>query len=355
MPECSFSQVIKSLFERSPRLPLSIKCELTHRCNFACKHCYCRLPLGMPTPEKEMALQDWDRFLTESAEQGALFLTFTGGEPLVHQQFQDIWRMAKCKGYMITLFTNAALVTPLLIDFFREYSPIGVSVTLYGATEATYRSMTGVSGMFDRVLGNIEAMKAAGLNVSTRSIITRRNFAEFEALKELNLRYSENFSWDGELFGVNATGGGHPRHERLSPQQVIEAESIHRERFHEMEKLIETHGTTTPAGEQGYRCSMGSGGFDVDPYGYIRPCQLLENLKYDFCTGTVKEAWNNALPDMLQHLHWGTSKCRNCDMSLLCKICPAMASREGASMAGPTAYHCAIGQLRKDNYLNHIA
>ena len=181
----SFAQLSERLFAGGDRLPIRMGAELTYRCNFGCVQCYCRLPETSPRAAVELDGSEWERILAEAAEEGTLFLTLTGGEPLLHRDFRQIWVAAKRLGLLSSVFTNGSLVDEETADFLAEWPPVVVSVTLYGATDATYRAVTGRSGMLDRVLAGLELLRERGVRIETKATFTRLNASEFDELRSL--------------------------------------------------------------------------------------------------------------------------------------------------------------------------
>ena len=92
----------------SKRIPFDGSLELTLRCNLRCVHCYCKPDVS----KQEMSYVQVTRVLDEIADAGCFWLLLTGGEPLLRDDFAKIYAYAKKKGMMITLFTNATLLTP---------------------------------------------------------------------------------------------------------------------------------------------------------------------------------------------------------------------------------------------------
>ena len=47
----------------------------------------------------------------EIKEAGCLYLLLTGGEPLLREDFPEIYTFAKHNGFLVTVFTNGTLLT----------------------------------------------------------------------------------------------------------------------------------------------------------------------------------------------------------------------------------------------------
>jgi MoaA/NifB/PqqE/SkfB family radical SAM enzyme len=115
------------------RVPFSGSIDLTHRCNLNCVHCY----IGDKTKisgdgKQEIDTGQWISILDEIVEAGCLNLLITGGEPLLRKDFVEIYRHAKTKGMLITVFTNGTLITEEILDTFKQLPPRAVEITLYG-------------------------------------------------------------------------------------------------------------------------------------------------------------------------------------------------------------------------------
>src|SRR5262245_42558045 len=100
------------------RMPISVTVEVTRRCPLTCVHCYNNRPMTDAMARgREMSLDEHCRLLDELADNGGLFLLYTGGEIFARRDFLDIYTYAKKKGFLITLFTNGTMITPRIADY----------------------------------------------------------------------------------------------------------------------------------------------------------------------------------------------------------------------------------------------
>ncbi|RPH49770.1 MAG: radical SAM protein, partial [Desulfobacteraceae bacterium] len=94
------------------RIPLSFELEVTARCNNNCRHCYINLPPGDETALRdELTLDEIGNIADQAVSLGALWCVITGGEPLLRKDFIELYRLLKSKGLLVSVFTNACLVT----------------------------------------------------------------------------------------------------------------------------------------------------------------------------------------------------------------------------------------------------
>jgi len=155
-----------------------LRISVTDRCNFRCVYC-------MP---KEVFGREWeflprDQLLTfEEIEQvasaayrlGIRKIRFTGGEPLLRRDFQDlIARVAAIGDIELTLTTNGSL----LAHNAETLAAAGlgrVSVSLDSVDDDVFRHMNDVDFPVDRVLDGIEAAAAGGLAPVKVNAVVRR-------------------------------------------------------------------------------------------------------------------------------------------------------------------------------------
>ena len=120
----------------SNRQPLlrTLDIELTERCDNACIHCY----INLPENDAKAAAAEMDTafvkdILQQAAVLGALDVRFTGGEPLLREDFVELYLFARRLGLRVTLFTNARRITPELAQIMGRFIPgKPVEVTVYG-------------------------------------------------------------------------------------------------------------------------------------------------------------------------------------------------------------------------------
>jgi PqqA peptide cyclase len=68
--------------------PVSLLAELTHRCPLQCP--YCSNPLALEKAGSELDTATWLRVLDEAADLGVLQVAFSGGEPTLRRDLEDL-------------------------------------------------------------------------------------------------------------------------------------------------------------------------------------------------------------------------------------------------------------------------
>lgn len=343
--ERTMASLFQRLYPPGQRVPNSMSLELTRRCNFACTHCYCRLPAAGPTPRPELTTAQWDRILREAVDEGVLFALFTGGEPLLRRDFRELWRLGRQLGLISVLFTNGLLIDAEMAEFLAEWTPRQISISLYGASEEAYRLVTGHEGAHRRVLQSLDLLRERGLKVEVRSIITRANRHEMQALRDQSARYQELFAWDAELIGSFADGEGRPDAVRLTAQELHDLEWADTVRRAEWQKLGAAWTPAPPQPDCSFRCGVGRSEFHLDPYGRLNPCLGLQAVALDLLQMSVHQAWET-LPAAIGELTAPPGPCQECGLPPICRQCPAEALLEGVRPGWPLPERCQMARLR---------
>lgn len=101
------------------RIPIGGSLELLPLCNMNCDMCYVRLSREeMQQKGRIRSGEEWIELAKQMRDAGTLFILLTGGEPLLHPDFQRIYYELKKLGMIVTLNTNGTLIDETWADFF---------------------------------------------------------------------------------------------------------------------------------------------------------------------------------------------------------------------------------------------
>lgn len=145
-------------------------------CNLQCKGCYARKNGIASDPgesqKKTLSTEQWDSIFHQAADLGVSFCLLAGGEPLTQRHLLEA--AASVKNIIFPVFTNATLIGPQYIDFFKRNLNIVPVVSLEGDAMAT-DSRRG-EGVYRRALLSMEMMKKEKLFFGTSITVTTENF-----------------------------------------------------------------------------------------------------------------------------------------------------------------------------------
>ena len=346
---------------RDKRALFSFDLEITARCNNNCRHCYINLPAqDKEAKAKELTLEEIKKITEQAVSQGALWCLLTGGEPLLREDFFELYLYLKKKGLLISVFTNACLLTSEQIKFFRKYPPRDIEVTVYGVTQETYERVTRVSGSFKAFMRGLNLLLENSIRVRFKAMALRSNVQELPEIAAFCRKHTKDyFRFDPFLhlrFDGDRERNQEIKSERLLPDEIVAIEKADPERSLALEencdKLIMPEARHLVCGHI-FHCGAGNGSFTVSYDGLYRLCSSLwqKDCLYDLKKGTLKEAWESLVPsvrDMRSQNKDFLQRCRSCELVNLCMWCPAHAHLESGELDQPIDLFCEIAHAREE-------
>ncbi len=332
---------IEALGERALHrgIPLEGMFELTERCNLRCRFCYvCDRSAGI-RQETEKTAREWLQMIRQAVDSGMLTCTFTGGEPFIREDFEEIYCKAYDMGLRLIVFTNATLIGEREIAFLSKRKPDYLSISLYGATEESYRELCGTGGGFHRVAEAIDLLLGAGLNVELKTLALHPLLHEYEAIGQFAAEHHCPVKIDVYLGPC-----------RDDPQLLLDKwripaskvrfvlDSLKNGYDHPLKHANgEIHHAPGPqASIPAIPCMAGRRNFMITHDGRMLGCPTLTEFEtYPFTQG-FQTAWVQ-LREMVQHAPCCLD-CATCPDFEACYLCPANRMKETGSIALCSAY-----------------
>ena len=348
-------RISASSFSRRPHVsPIlgQLDIELTERCNNDCIHCCINLPMADSAAlEKELDTAEVERILEEAASLGALEVRFTGGEPLLRPDFEELYLFARRLGLKVLLFTNGRLITPRLADLFARIPPlVPIEITVYGMSPDSYEAVCRVEGSFIQFRRGMELLSDRKVPFVVKSALlppNRNEMYEFEA-------------WASEIPWMDAPPGyaiffekrcrqDNPEKDRqiqalrLSPEEALAVKT--RDPQQNRKAMTDfCQKFLGPPSEELFGCGAGKA-LCVGAYGDLQPCLTLRapELTYDLRNGSLQDALVNFFPRLLE-LRPADPKylerCARCFLKGLCEQCPAKSWSETGHLDTPVELLC---------------
>lgn len=169
---------------RQSFIPLTATFELTPFCNFNCVMCYVHLTKEAAEKQgKLLSAEKWLEIARQAKEMGTLYVTLTGGEPFLHPEFWKIYSELNKMGFLISILSNGSMIDESVMEKFREYGmPFTVKLTLYGASNETYKKACGSPDGFTKISKAVDLLKQYGVPLKMTSTIVRENAGDLQAL-----------------------------------------------------------------------------------------------------------------------------------------------------------------------------
>ena len=366
-PITDVNPIEQMLVERASRMRLPIACtlELTPLCNFNCRMCYVRLS-GEELRERGRLLHggEWLRIAEEMKTAGVLFVLLTGGEPLLHPDFREIYRGLISMGMIVSVNTNGSLIDEEWADFFAENRPRRVNITLYGANEETYENLCRAKGQFEKVMRGIKLLKERGVAVKMSGSLVPENEAQTGALLDISEGLDVPVNITAYMYPVTRERGrAYDEAARLSPEAAADRrfEILLREckgapggTLLQLERMLALVRPHEPAADGHYpmRCRAGRSAAAVSWQGKMRPCVMLPYPEVDALSDGFGNAWRK-LAEAVAAINT-SSKCGTCEYRELCPVCVASAlAEEGACDKAP-GYLCRYTRHYADRIRNYV-
>lgn len=265
--------------------PIFFSFELTPVCNNACPGCG-NVFVSHCSSSPLSAVQ-W-RDILERLKPHIQRLKLTGGEPTLYPEFESIVNALRELDMPFALFTNARWRDPVRLVTFLRASPhcTGLLVSLHGANAASHDAFTNVPGSFDETCTNTHRAVAAGLNVTTSTVITGYNWREIDDIARLARELGANHAVFNRYLG--------------KPLPQIEPDDAQLRQAIEMVETLRHRGERVKFGNcipqcfhpsSSTGCLAGIAYCTIDPWGNVRPCNHAPLICGNLLEQSVEEIW----------------------------------------------------------------
>ena len=350
MPEPRISRYLH-MMATARNIPINGTFELTARCNFNCPMCYVHLSAEEQQRRgRELTGDEWIDIAEQAKEAGTLFLLLTGGEPVVHPDFVEIYERLHGMGFYTSMNSNGRLLEGDLLELFRRKPPHRLNITLYAVDDEGYRKQCGVPA-YDRVVRNIKTLREAGVFVRVNLTITPANREEMAELvakgKELGaVIMGTTYLWPQVRVDETAVGKSF----RPSPEEAGRAMAVydslrmpHEEYIARGRQLLDGVPQQDATEEDcaigmPMLCRAGKSTYWIDWQGNMMACALMPTPASSVLKDGFSAAW--------EHLRSGIGEirlppeCAACKYRRICNPCAAKCYTETGSFHTKPDYVC---------------
>nr|WP_320193489.1 radical SAM protein [uncultured Desulfobacter sp.] len=348
-----------SLWKRAKkqRALLSIVMDLTARCNNNCVHCYINREAGdQQAIENELSLDQIKNLTDQAIKMDVLWVLLSGGEPLLRPDFPEIYTYIRTRGILVSLFTNASLISADHIYLFKKYPPRQIEVSVYATTADIHRKVTR-KNTFESTMRGIDRLLSAGLPVTLKSTIIKANLPDFDGIADFcRAKSKQPFRFDPFLqlrADKNPERNMEILAQRLTPAQIVALEKKDPDRRNALEQTCQNlldQPRINP--DPLFRCQAGINTCAISWDGRFQLCPSLVNpdCTLDLRTNTLAHAWNHFTPGIIALSSTGgqyKATCGSCDLHDICSWCPAHADLETNRLDGHIPYFCDVAKARQ--------
>lgn len=332
------------------KLPVNGNLELLPLCNMNCDMCYVRLSRKeMNRIGKLRSAKEWLSLGKEMKNAGVIFLLLTGGEPLLHPEFREIYLGLKALGMIISINSNGTLIDEDWAAFFEENPPRRINITLYGTDTNTYEQLCHYPGGYERTINGIQLLKKHGIDIRIGCSITQKNIqnldAFFQIRDELDL-YGIADSYMVPSFREREQS--RVREVRLSPEQAAACRVktlryiIGKERWpsYVSTLLWEAEHLVPSDSPGGMICYAGNCSFSISWLGDMHPCVTMKNPSANVFDIGFEAAWNHLISET--ETIRVSAQCSRCKYRIFCQSCAGNAMAETGHFDGTPEYLCSV-------------
>lgn len=332
---------------RERNIPLHGTFELTPLCNLNCKMCYVHLSESQleQSGEKLLTVDQWKHIMEQAVDAGMVTATLTGGEALTYPGFDELYLYLLSRGVSVTIKSNGLLMTESRVAFLKQHPVEGVQITLYGADNDTYETVTGVRG-FDAALAGIKRVKAAGIPIEVCLTPTKPALSGMEKLLALV---------DSLDVPVGISSGLYPAREETGRDVMALQPSLDdyvdlykaRARLKHRELVPLNADTLPPPGGGGHEpvhglpCGGGRSSFAIHWNGRIHPCLSLDAISADALNEPFAKGWETVHRAVGDYPFPG--ECTGCVYRAICTPC-VMSHEWGDCPGHPNEFFCERSQ-----------
>ncbi len=346
-------QPVKPLASRLGRLDI----ELTERCDNDCVHCCINLPAGDAAARaREMPTAKVKEILRQAADLGCMQVRFTGGEPLLRPDFEELYLFARRLGLKVLIFTNARHVTPALVDLLARIPPlVTIEVTVYGMHAESYEAVTRAPGSFAQFRRGVDLLLERRIPFVVKSALLPQNRAELGEFET----WAATIPWMTKAPGHSMFFDLRNRRDdpeknrlveslRLTPEEGVAVLTRDADRYR---KGMKEFGSKfmRPPGDVLFGCGAGAG-LSVDAYGRAQPCMGVRapGLTVDLAEKTLSDALDHfsTLREMRATNPEYLRRCARCFLKGLCEQCPAKSWAEHGTYDTPVEYLCDVAHAQ---------
>ncbi len=342
MEKMTYTEFIDSLVQKNKNSKglIYATVELTNACNFRCKHCY----LGSKKDFKYIDKKEILNLMDQLKELGCVSIILTGGEPLMHPDFKEIYAYAKKKGFLITLFTNASLIKEDIIELLKKYKPAMVEISLYGTSEETYKDLTKKKVNFKKIKENIKKIVKNNIRVRLKTVLLKQTYNQIDEMHKIANELGCDFRWDYYVINSLTDDNEVIKSTMLNEEEIISKILKDKPKYDLFKSTLET---AFEKNDRLFKCEAGKNSIYIDSSLLLSICVIAREPYYNLKMGSLKEGIEKVREYGCKKMP-KESKCATCENINICRYCPSKFKIAYNDYCKPIKKYCNIAaQMRR--------
>lgn len=331
--------------------PYAVLGELTHRCPLRCP--YCTNPLLLDRAGEELTTNEWKDVMDQSVRMGVLHFHFSGGEPTVRKDLDDLVEHAAKIGLYTNLITSGVLLDEARIHRLSALGLDHVQISFQDSDSEIGDWVAGRKGAHEKKKRVAGWVREAGLPLTVNAVMHRHNLHHLKDIIQLavdldaeriEVAQVQYYAW-----ALRNRAAFLPTREQLDESvRIVNAERERLKGRLSFDFVVPDYYAQRP------KSCMGGWGrqfLNITPSGTVLPChaaEIIPNVNFENIRDKALELiWRDSQGfNEFRGTSWMREPCKSCDRREIdwggCR-CQAYALTNDASAADPT---CAFSEHR---------
>ena len=147
----------------------TLRVAVTERCNFRCVFCHSE---GIGSSTEELKTEDYQIIAKATSLLGISYVKFTGGEPLLRSDLEEIISIFKENGFREVSLTTNGFLLPSRAHALKLAGLDWVNVSLHSLKRERFAKITGVDAL-DRIIKGIKEALSEGIEVRINVVVLK--------------------------------------------------------------------------------------------------------------------------------------------------------------------------------------
>ena len=283
-----------ALFKR--KIPLAVTIGVTSGCQYSCVHCSAK---GRSKSRPDLSLEELRRTVQQCIDLGVANITFTGGEPLLRDDLEQLISSVSPDQAITQVFTNGLALTPQRAKSLKDAGIFGVQISLDSADPAEHDRLRGLDGAFRAVEEGVQNALNVGLLVGISTYATRQIALNHNLVQIMDLCAQWGVH-EISVFDAIKTGGLSNQEDvtldRISRKVLLKDSILLNKKYQKIPRVVTQSWTNSGIGFSRFiGCLAANAQFHITAQGDFTPCDFTPLSFGNVRTESVKSLWEKLI------------------------------------------------------------
>ncbi|MDD9807214.1 MAG: pyrroloquinoline quinone biosynthesis protein PqqE [Gammaproteobacteria bacterium] len=298
-------------------MPVSILFELTHRCPLQCP--YCSNPLQLEQAANELTTEQWSDLMEQAVKMGILQVHFSGGEPTLRRDLEDLVGKAEQLGLYSNLITSGVGLDDARVENLAGLGLKHVQISVQDSVEESANRIAGHRDGYAQKRTAARAVRRNNLPLTVNAPIHKMNIGHLPSIIDLAVDMGASRM---EVAHVQYYGWAYHNRASLMPkrEQLERATDVVERARERLKGVLVIDYVVPDYYARKPKACMGGWArqfLNVTPSGKVLPCHAAESitaLQFDNVRErSLMDIWQNSESfEKYRGTDWMPEKCLSC-------------------------------------------